>query len=188
MSRELYQSLMENPIIAAVKDSEGLTRALESDSAVIFILFGDILNIAGIVDRIKNRNKHAIVHIDLVEGLGSREIAVDFLMANTRADGIISTKANLIKYAKNRGLFTIQRFFLLDSLSFTNIGKKSLQDSVDMIEVLPGVMPKIIRRVVAIAGVPVIAGGLICDKEDVVGALSAGASAISSTNAGVWSA
>ena len=32
----------------------------------------------------------------------------------------------------------------------------------------------------------VIAGGLIADKEDVMGALEAGAVAVSSTNPGVW--
>ncbi|MDD6816334.1 MAG: glycerol-3-phosphate responsive antiterminator, partial [Firmicutes bacterium] len=34
--------------------------------------------------------------------------------------------------------------------------------------------------------IPIICGGLISDKEDVIGALSAGAAAISSTNQKVW--
>ena len=47
-------------------------------------------------------------------------------------------------------------------------------------------MPKIIRRVVQAVGKPVIAGGLISDKEDVTGALGAGAVAVSTTNPSVW--
>ena len=38
----------------------------------------------------------------------------------------------------------------------------------------------------AVEGNPIIAGGLISDKESVMAALSAGAIAVSSTNHGVW--
>ena len=56
----------------------------------------------------------------------------------------------------------------------------------DMIEVLPGVMPKIIRRICRESRVPVIAGGLIADKEDIMAALDAGAVSISTTRQDVW--
>ena len=56
----------------------------------------------------------------------------------------------------------------------------------DVIEVLPGLMPKAIRRLVSYTSVPVIAGGLIGDREDVISMLSAGALAISSTNEDIW--
>lgn len=55
-----------------------------------------------------------------------------------------------------------------------------------MIEILPGLMPKIIRRISRLVKVPVIAGGLISEKEDVVAALAAGATAVSTTNPSVW--
>ena len=48
-------------------------------------------------------------------------------------------------------------------------------------------MPKIISRLTAVANKPIIAGGLILDKEDVTGALGAGAIAVSTTNPIVWS-
>lgn len=64
----------------------------------------------------------------------------------------------------------------------------SMPESVrpDMIEVLPGVMPKIIRRICRESRVPVIAGGLIADKEDIMAALDAGAVSISTTRQDVW--
>ena len=65
-----------------------------------------------------------------------------------------------------------------------NIEKNT--SAADFLEVLPGVMPKIIRHLAEIVDKPIIAGGMIRDKEDVVGALSAGAVAISSTNRNVW--
>ena len=67
-----------------------------------------------------------------------------------------------------------------------NILASKQHSSADFLEVLPGVMPKIIRQLARECDKPIIAGGLIRDKEDVVGALSAGAVAISSTNPDVW--
>ena len=51
---------------------------------------------------------------------------------------------------------------------------------------LPGVMPKIIRKLASEMEVPLIAGGLITDKEDVINALSAGALAVSTTLSDIW--
>lgn len=174
------------PVIAAVKDEQGLERCLELDCKVIFILFGSILTIGEIVRRIKDAGRAAVVHIDLISGLSSREIAVDFIRANTGADGIISTKPQLIKRAKELSLVTVQRFFVIDSLSFQNVEKMKELCHPDFVEILPGVMPKIIKRIAGELGTPVIAGGLITDKEDIVQALSSGAVAISSTNEDVW--
>ena len=47
-------------------------------------------------------------------------------------------------------------------------------------------MPKVIRRMCRELAVPVITGGLISEKEDVIAALDAGAAAISATNEDVW--
>ncbi len=181
------ESLFEDcPIIAAVKDEKGLKECLQSECKVIFILFGNILNIAEIVQRVKDAGRFAMVHIDLIAGLGSKEISVDFIRQNTGADGIISTKPQMIKRAKELSLLTVQRFFVLDSLSLQSVEKLREACRPDFVEILPGVMPKIIRRIVSEIDTPVIAGGLITDKEDIVQALSSGAAAISSTNEAVW--
>ena len=174
----------EVPIVAAAKSEKELERCLQSNSPVIFMLFGDICNVAGLVKRIKDAGKIAVVHLDLVEGLAPKDVSVDFITSHTAADGIISTKSNVIRYAKQKGLLTIQRYFLLDSRVLENIEKNS--SPADFLEVLPGVMPKIIRQLVITTGKPIIAGGMIRDKEDVLSALSAGAVAISSTNNKVW--
>jgi glycerol uptake operon antiterminator len=121
-----------------------------------------------------------------VKGLSTQEIAVDFIARDTSADGVISTRPALTRKAKSLGLVSIQRFFLLDSMALENIDSRSARESADLIEVLPGLMPKIIRRVIRTAGMPVIAGGLISDKEDIISALGAGAIAVSSTNPAVW--
>jgi glycerol uptake operon antiterminator len=185
-SPEAFRELLhKTPVILAVKSMEGLETCLSGDCGIIFILFGDILTIPGIVAKIKDAGKIAMAHTDLIDGLASKDIAVDFLAEQTRVDGIISTKPNLIKYAKSRGLLTVQRFFVLDSLSLLNIEKQFPLEHADAIEVLPGVMPKIIRKITLIAKKPIIAGGLISDQEDVHHALEAGAVSVSTTNIGL---
>lgn len=184
---QLLNLLAAGPVIAAVKGGDGLEAALDSDVPVIFLLSGDILSVADAAARVRKAGKRVFVHLDLIDGLAAREVSADFIARQTAADGIISTKAALTRRGRELGLVTIQRFFLLDSMALENIEKDLARDASDLIEVLPGLMPKMIRRLVQDTGKPVIAGGLISDKEDVTGALGAGAVAVSTTNPAVWS-
>lgn len=184
-TEHLLATLSNQPIIASVKNEEELELALQSDVGVIFLLYGSILTIAELTSRVRRTGKQVFVHLDMVEGLAPKEVASDFIARNTEANGIISTKAPLTRRARELGLVAIQRFFLLDSKAMASVEQFN-RSAADVVEVLPGLMPKIIRRVAAITKRPVIAGGLIQDKEDVITALSAGAVAVSSTNPNVW--
>lgn len=185
--QDFVRLLNDNHVVAAIKNVEGLNKTLTSQCKIVFILFGDIVNIPKIVDKIKNAGKIAFVHVDLVDGLSSRSIAVEYIAKNTCADGIISTRPNIIKHAKEFDLLTIQRFFVLDSLALNNISNQIAYEAVDAVEILPGVMPKIIKKLVEGVRKPIIAGGLITDDEDIINALGAGASAISSSEQEIWS-
>ena len=188
MDRNLLLRLLgEVPVIAAVKDGPGLDAALESDVPVVFLLASDVLTVGDMVSRVRKAGKRVFVHLDLVEGLAARDIAADFIARNTAADGVISTKDSLTRRARELGLLAIRRVFLLDSMALATVERHLTQDSADLIEVLPGLMPKIIRRLTSVVNKPIIAGGLISDKEDVTGALGAGAIAVSTTNPAVWS-
>lgn len=186
MDSAFYDIVSDCPVIAAVKDDQGLAKSLTLDSGMIFILYGDVCSIGRIVAAIKDAGKTAIVHMDLLDGLSGKEVAVDYIKENTRADGIITTKPQLIKRAKELGLYTIMRFFVIDSMAFQNIERQGLAVKPDLIEVLPGVMPKVIAKVCKITRIPIIAGGLVADKEDAVAALKAGAISVSTTNRDVW--
>lgn len=177
-------SLRDSPVIAAIKDEKELARALESECSVIFILQGTILNIAQLVRQVKEAGKLAFVHADLINGLAARDITADFVHETTQADGLISTRPNLIRRSRELGLLSIQRFFLLDSLAFENVLSQSpLADAVD---ILPGTMPRIISRLCSQLNQPLIASGLLSDKQDVMAALSAGAAAVSTTCEALW--
>lgn len=185
MDTRLYQALQANPIIAAVRDDEGLAKCLEADVQTVFVLYGDICSIGRIVGSIKAAGKIAIVHADLITGLSGKEISVDFLHATTQADGIISTRANMLQRAKELGMMTIFRVFVIDSMALDSLlSMKNLRP--DAIDVLPGLMPSVIRKVRQYTGFPVLTGGLITEKQEVLQALEAGAMAISSTSPAVW--
>ena len=186
MNHKMIEIFEDCPVIAAVKDEEGMEKCLESEIPVVFVLYGDICNIGEIVGRLKKAGKVVIIHLDLITGLSSKEVAVDFLKQVTHADGIISTKPAIIRKAREEEMFAIMRFFVIDSIAFESIEKQTENVRPDMIEVLPGVMPKIIKKICRQSRVPVIAGGLIADKEDIMGALGAGAISISTTNQKVW--
>ena len=187
MNQIFYDAVGNNPIIAAVKNMEDIEVSCTIEEIqVIFILFGDVCSIDRIVKRVKGAGKVAMVHVDLISGLSPKEISVEYLEEHTEADGIISTKTSLIKKAKELGMYTVLRYFLLDSMAFENIRQQQHMVRPDFIEVLPGVMPRVIKRICGSVKTPIIAGGLITDKEDVMAALSAGAIAVSSTNHQVW--
>ena len=189
-NREFINKIEMNPIIAAVKDDEGLDKALHEDVEIIFVLYGDICTISDITRKIKKADKVAMVHVDLITGLNnSKDVCLDFIKHNTQADGIITTKSNLIPHAKELELNTVLRYFILDSLALQNIEKQARSSGIkpDIIEFLPGIiLPKMIKRINKVSRVPIIAGGLIADREDVMNALDAGAMAISTTNVDVW--
>ena len=94
---QLLELLDVGPVIASVKDEAGLSAALKSDVGVIFLLFGDVLNIGEMVGRAHAAGKAVFVHLDLVDGLAAREVSVDFIARNTAADGVLSTKASLTR-------------------------------------------------------------------------------------------
>lgn len=180
------QDLEEYPVIASVKEKQGTEEAIKTDCNIIFVLRGTINNIGQIVDTIKEHGKLAFIHIDLLEGTSNEEVVLQFLNYYTNADGIISTKAHMVHAAQKYGFITVHRFFLIDSFSFHSIDKQIAQSHPNFIEILPGGMPQAIGWVKEKVDTPIIASGLVCEKEIVMSALQAGATAISSTNHDVW--
>lgn len=181
--RELFEIL---PIITAVKNEEGLNHAMETDSTVVFILYGTILNIQKIVDRIKDHGKLAIVHVDLIAGFSSKEVVIDFIRENTRADGIISTKPMLVRHAIELGLIGGQRTFLIDSMALDNMKKQLESFRPDFMELMPGVMPGVLHTIRQVTDIPLVAGGLLSDKKDIMAAFDAGVDAVSTTKEQLW--
>ncbi len=186
MSNGFFTNIHDNPIIAAISDINELDNAISSPCKIVFLLTGDILNIEEIVSTLRKHDKLVYIHMDLIGGLSKDTTAMKYINSAVKPDGIITTKSNLIKAAKDLGIFTIQRLFLLDSLSLVS-GINSIRSiRPDVVEILPGIMPKVIKEIGEKTNIPVVAGGLIRDKADVIDSLNAGAIGISTSNRDVW--
>lgn len=181
----IKELLEENPIIAAVKNQEQLDLAINSEAQIIFVLFGDVINIKMISEIIASKNKIGIIHVDLVEGLTSKEVVIKYIKDETKFSGVISTKPQVVKLAKKYGLLGVQRAFIFDTLSLNNV-KNHMISECDAIEVLPGIIPKVLGIISKYSNKPVVAGGLIETKEDVMQALNSGATCVSTTKKEIW--
>ena len=64
MDRKYYDAIESNPVVAAVKDMEGLLKCCElEDIRVVFILFGDICTNRDILNKVKDTGRKAMVQI-----------------------------------------------------------------------------------------------------------------------------
>ena len=183
---KLDQILIENPVIAAIRNNEDLEKVISSNVLIVFVLYGSIINLKEICDKLKKAGKVVFVHVDLIEGLKGDHTGMLFIKKCGEPDGIITTRATNVKNGKKLGFCVIQRIFAVDSLSLESGIKNILSVLPDAVEVMPGVASKIIKSMGAAVHVPIIAGGLIQTKKDIMDSISAGAMAISTTKQELW--
>ena len=61
MDQKFYNAVEASPVIAAIKDMDGLEKCCQvEDIKVVFILFGDICSIDGIVQKLHEAGKIAM--------------------------------------------------------------------------------------------------------------------------------
>lgn len=180
---ELLERLECAPIIAAVRESTWKA-ALRATPEVLFYLEASILTVAERTAQAHEAGKILFVHMDLAEGMGKDKAALQY-MVKCGVDGIISTRPQTVKAAKELGLLTVQRYFGLDSQGMSSAGDMLRSVNPHFMEIMPGVIPKTIRHF-ARGGIPVIAGGLIETKAEITAALSSGAAAISTGCVPLW--
>ena len=169
-----------------MRNDEDLKLAALSRAVIVFVLYGDIMSITQICSRLRDNNKLAFVHVDLIDGLKGDLAGIRYIKQFAKPDGIISTKSSSIKYGNQLDLVTIQRVFILDSLSLKTGIKNIHENNPDALEVLPGIASRIIGDFEKKMKIPIIAGGLIKEKKDVMNCLSTGAIAISTTTRKLW--
>ncbi|MFF2483015.1 glycerol-3-phosphate responsive antiterminator [Paenibacillus sp. NPDC058071] len=174
------------PIVPAIRGWKDFEELIASPYTYLVLLDSQIGQLKSLVDEAAKYGKRMLIHADLIEGLKNDEHAAQFLCRHIAPAGIISTRTGVIQKTKQNGLIAIQRLFLLD----TNALEKSFslieRTQPDYIEVLPGLMPRMIGEVIAQTGKPVLAGGLIRTAEDVEAALEAGAEAVTTSRRALW--
>ncbi|MFC7375485.1 glycerol-3-phosphate responsive antiterminator [Brachybacterium sp. GCM10030267] len=188
LSREeaVRESLQSDPVITSIKDDRALEAALETDHEVLFLLYGSLIDIEETVARCIAAGKIVLVNVDFIEGLSSQDVAVQWLATHTEADGILSSKPAVVRAARRAGLTAVQRYFLVDSISYHQLARVLRQGEPHFVEILPGCIPRVIEWLRADFSTPVIAGGLVCERGDVIAALGAGALAVATSDRAVW--
>lgn len=176
---------MNKTVIAAIRNSEILNTACLDGIDTVFLLSTNIIELASKVEEIHYDGKEIFVHADFAEGIGKDRFGMAFIK-ETGADGVISTRTNVIKAAREVGLKTVQRIFIVDSQSIETAIDSTRSSKPDMIEIMPGVVPKVISDMKSRTDIPLIAGGLVSTAKEVSDAIEAGAIAVSTSNTVLW--
>lgn len=172
-------------VIAAVRTKEELEDALKSPVSMIFHLNPNILTLTTTIDQVHEAGKKLLIHMDLADGIGKDRAGIYFAK-KAGVDGIISTRVKIIKDAREAGLYTVQRFFAVDSQSVQTTIEAAKNARPNMIEIMPGMMEKVIVRLKQEIDIPVIAGGLVETKNEIKTAMTAGATAVSTGVRELW--
>ncbi|MEP6962071.1 MAG: glycerol-3-phosphate responsive antiterminator [Acidobacteriota bacterium] len=183
-----WNDVLENRhIIAAVRNAEALQAVLASEIQVVYLLFGNPLNIKDLLRVMRERGKLPLVNLDLLNGFSRDSINAEYL-ASCGAAGIVSTHHEILRASRKQKLITVQRTFALDSAA-VDAGLRSLDQFLpDAIEVLPAVAaPRVVARFrQAHPELRVIAGGLVSGLKEVESLLGAGIDAVSVSDSALW--
>lgn len=183
---DINELLAANPIIAALPHMITAEKVSLANVEVVFILSGSISEIHNRVRLLKELGKKVFIHADLIEGLAKDTAAVQYIQREIKPHGILSTRSNLLRHGKDLGLLTVQRIFMIDSLSLESGIKMVKNYQPDFVEVMPGIVPRAILELRHKIDQPIIAGGMVTNKTDVIQALKAGAIAVSTSKQELW--
>lgn len=183
---DFYERISKNSIIASVYKLDKLNDALDSECEIIFLLTGNIFNLKEISNRIRLKHKGLYISVDSIDGFSKDTWGLEYIVKNICPDGIITSKQNLIKLSKDMGVFTIQRLFIFDSNSLSEALSFLKHNRPHAVELLPGIMPNIIKDIIDNTKLSLIASGLIRDKRDLDLSFKAGAIAVASSKEDVW--
>lgn len=183
---DFFDSLLEKPVIAAVNCLDYLDKAIISPCKNIFLLTGNIFNLKEIARRVQSKDKGIYICVDLIDGFSKDTWGLEYVVTKIKPDGIITGKTNLVKLAKDLGAFTIYRQKIVDSTSLSEgiINIKTSRPHV--VELLPGIIPKIIQQLYKETKIPIVASGLVSDREDALTSLNAGAIGIVTSKEHIW--
>ncbi|MBQ8407488.1 MAG: glycerol-3-phosphate responsive antiterminator [Clostridia bacterium] len=172
-------------VIPATRSDEEFLHAIGCAPEVIFDLNPDLMNVSAKLKKAHDAGKKLFIHLDLAKGIGKDESGIRFLK-RIGIDGVITTKVSITKMARECGICTVQRFFIVDSHSIATTVEAVKSSKPDMIEIMPGTVIKIIERLKKMIDIPIIAGGLIENGEEICAALENGAAAVSTGRRELW--
>jgi glycerol uptake operon antiterminator len=177
---------MKQFLIPASPTMKDFEKFLESDYEIGILLEVHIAQLKHISKMAERHGKKMIFHVDLIHGLKNDDYGTEYICQEFNPFGLISTKANVILKAKQRGVLSIQRMFLIDSHALGQSYRLIEKTRPDYIEVLPGTMPWMIKEVKEKTNIKILAGGLIRTPEEVKRAIESGADAVTTSKRELW--
>ncbi len=183
---DFLEQITKDHLISSIKNPKSLDLFLESKVGTGFLLTGNISSIKHYVDLLKSHHRFVFLHLEKIPGISYNLEGLKFVANYIKPSGIISTKNNVIQYAKKMNLITIQRLFLIDSDATYN-GLKAIQENKpDAIEVMPGLIPSMVKELKNQLEIPIITGGLLQNKKQMMDAIENGAIAVSTGTPALW--
>ncbi|AJY75164.1 glycerol-3-phosphate responsive antiterminator [Paenibacillus beijingensis] len=174
------------PVIASITEERQVEKAAACGVRRVNLMTGTINNLGQIVGRLHDSGKQVFVHVEMVGGIGRDAAAIQYLANAFKIDGIITTKSNAVATAKQVGISSIQRVFAIDSAAVETALRMIKSCGPDEVELMPGLMPRIIREMKMKIKQPLIVGGLIRHDDEIKAALESGADYVSIGNDYFW--
>ena len=131
--------LEQTHIIPSIRAPEFIASSARAPGKVVYFLFGNPEHIAEMVEVVAAAGKVPMVNIDLAAGLARDEVFRCLYLAHRQVQGIISTHIEPLRAARDFGLFTIKRTFLLDSAALDCSLHSLKQFLPDALEIMPAI-------------------------------------------------
>ncbi|CEG25491.1 glycerol-3-phosphate responsive antiterminator [Bacillus sp. B-jedd] len=177
---------MKQRILPALTNMKDFEHFLHSSFEIGIFLEVHIAQLKHVRGLAELHGKKMFYHIDMIQGIKSDDYSTEFICQEYKPYGVISTKPSVIIKAKQKGVYAIQRIFLIDSHALEKSYRLIEKTKPDFIEVLPGAMPDLIKEVKQKVNIPLLAGGFIRTSKDIDLALEAGAAGVTTSNKSLW--
>ncbi len=182
----LSERLREAPVIAAVRESRHVDAALKSPVRALFMMGGSLSEAADITRKAHGAGKAILFHVELVKGLGRDREAIEYLAHHIRPDGVVATKATLLGAARKLGLFSVLQIFMIDTQAYVTGLKNIAAVRPDAIEIMPGLMPRVVAQLRAEFDGPIFTAGLVKLPEEIRALRAAGADGVAISEQTLW--
>lgn len=168
----------QQKIIPAISTMKEFEKFLETKDTYGILMDFHIGLVEDAIKRAHEKKKKIILHLDLIKGLSSDESGCEYACQYLKADGVISTKGKVVETAKRNRKTAILRLFLIDSKSLEK--GLALCEAVqpDYMEILPGLACSMIPYIKEKTKCPIMCGGLIRTRQQMLACIEAGAFAV----------
>ena len=188
MKKTFEEKLESRKLIAAIKHPKSIEKAIKykENIAAVILMTGNILTVKQYVEVLQKEGLPVILHVEKIGGLQVDYYGIDFIIANVKPFAIVTTKSSIIKRAKSKGMFVIQRVFLIDTEVYDNLLNNVEHIQADMIEIMPSRAPDFLEKLSKVSPIPIITGGLLTTLHHAKEALKHGAVAVTTSNTDMW--